>query len=472
MTDVTLYKTGYDRNACDIGIVHVGFGAFHRAHQAVYIDDVMEQTGDLGWGIAAVNLRESESELFAQSQNTADGYLLKTTSTAGDQQWRLVRPHIAFRDWSKDVEGAESLLALPSVHVVTMTVTESGYALNDDGTLNIHDPVIAKEISGGPARSIYGYLTRALQMRVDRIDQPISLLCCDNIRSNGHMLEQNLLSYLDAMGHRDLRQWVENNVSFPCSMVDRITPRSTPQLIEEVAHHFPGQSLAPVHGEDFIQWVIEDKFAAPMPNLAKAGVQIVDDVDPYEETKIRILNGGHTGLAYMGALFGHRTFDQAILDPDLRAHFDRWETENVLPGLPDDLPINKKAYLAKITDRFANKAIADALERICMDGTSKMPIFVQPTLASCLEKGIVPSAGYDCVASWVVYARLFSEGRMPVPYRDSFWEDLKPMIEPGAEEKLASDTRLWNDIPTRFPDFVSDLSQAIRRMDSRFRSGS
>lgn len=463
-----LFQTGYDQSACDIGIVHIGYGAFHRAHQAVYVDDYMELSGDLRWGIAAVNLRTSEAAGFAQAQSATQGYLLKTMPPEGFCQYRLVRPHLAFSDWTTDQDGAEALLARTTVHAVTITVTESGYYLQDDWRLNTQDPVIAAEIGGAFPTSIYGFLARALDRRRTVNGQPITLMCCDNIRANGLMLEQNLLDYLHLTGRPDLADWLQGNASFPCSMVDRITPRSTQALNSEVEEALPGQSLAPIQGETFIQWVLQDRFAGPMPDLARAGVQIVEDVDPFEEAKIRILNGGHTGLCYLGALAGYDTFDAAMRDPVLRAHFDGWEAENVLPGLTIDLPFDKRVYASKIAARFSNSAISDQLERVCMDGWSKLPIYVRPTLEGCLAQGISPRYGYDSIASWYVYARRFAAGQTQIPYRDPYWKQLEPLLAPGKENDFARNAQLWADLPKTYDDFVPGVLSAIRRMEENW----
>ena len=463
-----VFATEYDRADCSIGIVHVGYGAFHRAHQAVYVDDLMDRTGDLGWGIAAVNLRASEADTFAEAAGASDGYLLKYTGTTAPTAWRMVRPHLAFADWSNDAVAAETLVALDTVHVVTITVTESGYYLDDSGRLNLDDPVISGELDGGEGRSIYAYLHAALRRRRDAGGQPLSILCCDNIRGNGRMLEATLLSYLEAKGEDDLVDWVRARVTFPCSMVDRITPRSTPALVNEANSLFGGRSTSPIHSEDYIQWVLEDSFAGPMPDLAVAGVELVEDVDPYEEAKIRILNGGHTGLAYLGALAGHSTFDEAMRNAALRRHFDGLEKEEVLPGIAIDLPFDRHAYCERIAERFANRAIADALERICMDGFAKFPIFLRPTLEGCLTSGITPRYCYLSIASWYVYARRHASQQVSVPYHEPNWHLLEPMLEAGQEMVFAGSQLLWGDLPDRFPDFAAAIVNSIQEIDQRW----
>ncbi|MEX0310161.1 MAG: mannitol dehydrogenase family protein, partial [Tateyamaria sp.] len=220
MNEATFFKTGYDRAACDVGIVHIGYGAFHRAHQAVYLDDYMQVSGDLRWGIAAVNLRAVESDSFAAAQGK-DGYLLKSIAPDGTIEFRTVRSHLEFVDAAQDLDAALALFARPSVTVASMTVTESGYSFNDDWSLDLTAPPIAAELAGAPPQTIYGFLARALAERARLLNAPITLLCCDNIRSNGKVLENALLAYLEAAGLTDLAHWVRANVSFPCAMVDR-----------------------------------------------------------------------------------------------------------------------------------------------------------------------------------------------------------------------------------------------------------
>lgn len=464
-----LFATRYDRSECSLGVVHVGYGAFHRAHQAVYIDDYMDQTGDLRWGITAINLRAGESSAFANSSQVENGYILKTTSPEGQKELRLVRSHCQFLDWSLDAESAENAIANSNVHMITITVTESGYYLNDDFSLNINDPLISEEISGNRVSSIYAFLLNGLKRRYSETGNPVNILCCDNIRSNGHMLENNFKHYLALKSETELLEWVKQNVSFPCSMVDRITPRADESLQQEIAASFGVGHYDPIHGEAFSQWVVERNFSAPMPDLAKVGVEIVDDVDPYEEAKIRILNGGHTGLCYLGALAGHDTYDQAFADPELRMFFDNYETKEVLPGLDMELPLDKTEYLAMIAKRFSNGAIADQLERICMDGFSKMPVFIRPTLESCLKQGITPVHGFDCVASWYVFARRIAQGSMPIPYHEAYWNLLEPLVKPGNELEFAHSKRLWADLPNQYPEFVAGLTNAITEMEKKWR---
>jgi len=460
--------TQYDRSACEIGVVHLGFGAFHRAHQAVYLDDYMETSGDQRWGIAAVNLRGSESGHFNEAVEDIarhDGYYLKSFSAEDKVALRLVRSHTQFADWSTSALEAETLLSKVSVHLVTITVTESGYYTDTSGDLSVTDPTIAVEISGGKPKSVYGYLRAGLALRVASTGAPLTIACCDNIRQNGKMLRRNLLAYLTACGDEVLAEWVAANVAFPCSMVDRITPRSPAELGAELSSLVGKDVTSPIMAEDFIQWVLQDSKAAAMPDLAKAGVTVTPDVDPYEETKIRVLNGGHTALAYLAALEGVDTFDAAMRVPHLNAHFQNFETKEVLPAITIDLPFSKEGYLADIDRRFGNQAIGDTVARICADGMAKFPIFIRPTLTGCFEQGFTPVFAIRSIASWFVFACHVAAGKIPFEYVEPSWNELKSLLGGDA---FVTNQQLWGDLPVTYPAFAETLRHEITELESKW----
>ena len=463
-----IFATSYDRNACEIGVVHLGFGAFHRAHQAVYIDDYMNQTGDLGWGIAAVNLRSAEADQFqnaAAEISKLDGYYLKAVSSDDQLSLRRVRSHVKFADWSAEPQQTEALLAQSSVHLVTITVTESGYYTDPDGNLNTDDPLMAEEIAGTTKHSVYAYLRQALRQRMASTAAPLTIACCDNIRQNGKMLQNNLAAYLVACGDTELGNWVSENVAFPCSMVDRITPRAEPELSVELSAVVGEVVSSPIMTEDFVQWVLQDHFAATMPDLAQVAVTVTSDVDPYEETKIRVLNGGHTALSYLAALEGIETFDETMRIPHLRAHFEAFEIEEVLPAIRIDLPFSKQDYLETITRRFGNRAIGDTIARICADGMVKFPIFIRPTLEGCFAQGIVPTYSIRSIASWHQFACHVAAGKIPFKYVEPSWDDLSKML--GTEDFVTS-RQLWGELPETYPDFAALLRSEIKEMELKW----
>jgi D-arabinitol 4-dehydrogenase len=467
-THTPVFATNYDRSACQIGVVHLGFGAFHRAHQAVYIDDYMETSGDLRWGIAAINLRGSEGGHFETAKSDIarhDGYFLKSISAEGEVALRRVRSHVEFADWSVAKTEAEALLSASSVHLVTITVTESGYYTDPNGDLNTADKTILAEIAGETPQSVYGYLRAALRNRVAATGAPLTIACCDNIRQNGKMLRRNLLAYLEACGDQSLAQWVGANVAFPCSMVDRITPRSPAELGPELSALVGKDVTSPIMAEDFIQWVLQDSAAAAMPDLAQSGVTVTPDVDPYEETKIRVLNGGHTALCYMAALEGVETFDAAMRVPHINEHFQNLETKEVLPAITLALPFSKEDYLVDIARRFSNQAIGDTVARICADGMAKFPIFIRPTLAGCFEQGIVPVFTIRSIASWYVFARHVDAGKIPFNYVEPSWNVLKALL---GTEAFLTNRQLWGDIPETYPKFAETLRREIEELESKW----
>lgn len=464
---ITLATSGYDPAACQIGIVHVGLGAFHRAHQAYYIDRYMDQTGDLDWGIAAVNLRAADRDGFARLQ-ASDGYVLKTRAPDGAVGHRLIRAHTTFVDWSNNAADAAALLALPSVQMVTITVTESGYSLDKRANLNTDAAEIQAEINGGMPRTIYGYLRQGLGLRQKSGAGAITVLCCDNLRGNGSMLRRNFDAYLQAVGDENLRGWIAGNVTFPCSMVDRITPKPTEADSNESEVLFGRVNDNTVMAEDFIQWVVEDNFAGSRPDLARVGVQFVADVDPYEEAKIRILNGGHTCLAYLGVLAGHDTFDEVMRDNKLFVHFLNVEENEVVTAIRDQVPFDVDAYLQRVTARFLNRYIADSLQRICMDGVSKFPIFVLPTIRDTFARGMVPIHAIRSVASWYVFARRIELGQLRFQYDDPNYGLLQPLLGVGHEAEFAASAGIWGDLPQVYAGFIPQLVAAIAEIEQDY----
>lgn len=419
-----MLRTTYDKSECQTGIVHIGYGAFHRAHQAMYIDDYMQKTGDLRWGIVAVNLR---NEGFRE----IDDYIVKTPS-----KYRLVRSHLDFIDWTKNRTIAKHLLTLPSVHLITITVTESGYS---------------------PGSPLYEYLACGLRNR----KHPITILTCDNMRQNGVALETQFLAYLYQTNQYEMVDWVRENVKFPSCMVDRITPRTTMKLCDEVDSIYPGFGTNPVQTEEYSKWVIERNFASDFPNLEEVGVTITDDIEPYEETKIRILNGGHTSLAYIGVLSGYTTFDQVMKNDAHREHFKKLQEEEIVPSIEGEFPFDLNDYVDEVEERFSCESNTDDLERVCMDGFMKFHTFVVPSLKACLEQGKKPIRIYKSIAAWYIYARRFARGCTKIKYNEPNWTLLEPLLREGHVDDFVSNERLWGDIPKLFITFPRDLKTIL-----------
>ena len=298
---------------------------------------------------------------------------------------------------------------------------------------------------------------------------PITIACCDNLQENGVMLEHCFIQYLNALNNEKLLNWVLENTSFPSSMVDRITPKIDLQELQEIQRMFNRQDDCSVFSEDFIQWVIEDNFAGIRPPLDEVGVEIVDDVEPYENTKIRILNGGHTVLAYLGVLKGYETFDSAIRDSELSDFFDGIQSEEIIPSLPINSPVDYERYLLTTKRRFENKHLPDFLSRICMDGATKFPIFLLPTIEWHLLKGVTPEYSIKAIASWYIFLCKVITNEISFEYIEPKWNLLKLFLADDKEESFASSEELWGSIPRVYPNFSKRLVEEIKAMKVRYK---
>ena len=452
----------FKREECKIGIVHLGVGNFHRAHQALYINNYINDTKELNWGICGINLRKEERGNFNFLKNRDGKYILKTTSTDGETEFSEIHSIKKLIDWSKDKEEAENILSNRNVEILTMTVTESGYYINEENNLNLNLDIVKDNIQQKENTIIFSFLLSALKKRMVSIDKEITLLCCDNIRENGLMLEKCLKQYVKASNELELFQWIEKKVSFPSCVVDRITPRAPEYLASEIKEKFDIDENSSVMAEPFIQWVIEDNFISKRPNLEKVGVQFVQNVFPYEEAKIRILNGGHVALSYIGALKGHETYDEAICDRELQQYFFELERKEIIPALGNEAPFDLEEYMIIIFERFKNTNIGDKLERIAMDGVGKFPIFILPTINKCFELNIIPENSIESIASWYIFMKKIDNKTLKFNYYEPSWEWIKQYLKDDMLEKFIFNSDLWGDTPKKYPMFGEVLNKKIQ----------
>ena len=451
----------YKIEECKIGIVHLGVGNFHRAHQALYINNYIEKTNDKNWSICGINLRKEEKENFNFLKKRNGKYILKTASSDGEVEFSEIHSIKKLIDWSEEKEKAENILCDKNVEIVTMTVTESGYYINEDNNLNLNLQIVKDNISQKENTIIFSFLLSALKKRMDTLDKEITLLCCDNIRENGLMLEKCLKQYVEQSKELELLNWIEQKVSFPSCVVDRITPRSPNYLKKEIKENFYIDESCSVMAEPFIQWVIEDNFIGKRPKLEDVGVQFVNNVFPYEESKIRILNGGHVALSYIGALKGHKTYDQAILDKELQQYFFELERKEIIPALDNIAPFNLEEYMMIIFDRFKNENIGDKLERIAMDGVGKFPIFILPTINKCFELNIHPENAIESIASWYIFMKKINNKTLDFNYYEPSWDWIKKYLEDDMTEEFIFNSELWGEIPNKYPEFSNILRKKI-----------
>lgn len=383
------------RAAAAIGIVHFGPGAFHRAHQATYIDDLLDH--DPRWGIAAVSLRSAGTVEALAAQ---DGLYTLVVRDA-DPVTRVIGAHQRFLGPGDDIEIARQL-ADPAVRLVTMTVTEKGYCLAGDGTLDMAHADIVHDLAGGAPRSIIGWLVAGLAARRAAGVAPFVPMPCDNLASNGAKLHAALVAFA-ARRDPSLADWIADAVRVPSTMVDSITPANDAALLADVAATIGLEDLAPVQRESFVQWVIEDVGGDAVDALRGAGATVTRDVAGFEQAKLRILNGAHSTLAYLGLLRGAETVAEAMADTVLADFVAAMIQRDIVPMLPAIPGFDVDAYAQAILARFRNPAIAHRLDQIAQDGSQKLPYRLGDTLVANRRAGRMPTHVARALAGWVAF---------------------------------------------------------------------
>nr|WP_174296646.1 mannitol dehydrogenase family protein [Sphingomonas bacterium] len=386
-------RSGYDRATQRIGIVHLGVGAFHRAHQAVYTDDAMAG-GDRDWAIAGVSLRSPTARDALAPQ---DGLFTVTHRGATGEGTALVG---AVRDLVVAPEAPDrvaTLLASPGVHVVTLTVTEKAYYRQPDGSLD----VAAVAATGG---TIYHHLAEGLARRRDACLPGLTLLSCDNLAGNGAVLAAGLATWLDRIDPT-LRRWSEAECACPSSMVDRIVPAVSAVGLNEVERAIGLRDEGAVVTEPFRQWVIEDRFAGPRPRWELGGAQLVADVAPFEAAKLRMLNGAHSALAYLGLLAGHAFVHEAVADPGIAAVIEQLMRVEAAASLDPAPGQDLSAYADALLARFRNPALPHRLAQIATDGSQKIPQRWLETLTVNAARGRRCPAILRALAAWTIHVR-------------------------------------------------------------------
>lgn len=394
-------RFAYDRDAQEIGVVHLGIGAFHRAHAARYTDLAMS-AGDRDWAICGVSLRSRDvrDQLVPQGglySVTERGVGTETTSIVGAVRSVVVG--------SEDPSGVVAALALPSTRIVTLSVTEKGYHTAIGGGLAVESPDVAHDLSGAPQkRSIYGYLAEGLARRRKSGLPGLTLVSCDNLADNGPRLAACLAQFLD-LADASLGTWVEAECAVPATMVDRIVPATTAEQIDRLEARLGVRDEAAVFTEPFSQWVIEDNFAGARPRWDAVGAQFVRDVKPYEDAKLRMLNGAHSALAYLGLRRAHTYVHEAVADAQIAPLIARLMLDEAAPSLPAVAGLDPRAYAAALLERFANPALGHRLEQIAMDGSQKIPQRWLPTLRYHQQQGEQCPAILEALAAWILHVR-------------------------------------------------------------------
>ncbi|WP_157018912.1 mannitol dehydrogenase family protein [Mesorhizobium xinjiangense] len=400
------------------GILHFGIGNFHRAHQALYLDDLMNDGLDHDWAIVGAGVLPADNAM----REALAGQDWLTSVVEQDAEKVTARVTGVMIDYLRPEDRATIVarLADPAIRIVSMTITEGGYFIDaTTGTFNPGHPQIAADAAKpDDPKTVFGLILAGLKTRRDAGIPPFTVMSCDNIPGNGHVTADAVVG-LAELSDPDLATWVRGNVSFPNSMVDRITPATSARERAHLAETFGIEDAWPVYCEPFRQWVMEDDFPTGRPAFEKAGVTFVDDVAPYELMKIRILNGGHAAIAYPAALMDVHFVHEAMAEPLIRDFLSKLEEEEIIPVVPPVPGVDLKAYFAQIEDRFSNPKVGDTIARLCQDGSNRQPKFILPSTADRLNEG-ADITGLSLVSAlWCRFCAGTTDSGRPTDYNDA-----------------------------------------------------
>ncbi|MDE2347723.1 MAG: mannitol dehydrogenase family protein [Gammaproteobacteria bacterium] len=451
----------YPRDAVTAGIAHIGVGAFHRAHLAVYVERCLSDADQRDWGVLGISLLARDAG-FAKDLKAQDRlYSLTELAADGGRVTRVIGAIVEYVYAPDDPARLIERLSDPAIRIVSLTITEGGY---------VPDPESVAHDLAHPAapKTAFGFIVAALALRRATGVPPFAVMSCDNLRHNGEQARRACVAHATARSP-ELASWIADNVDFPNAMVDRITPAMSADRRTRLNTLNGLDDLVPVACEEFIQWVLEDRFRHGRPKWERHGVQMVADVAPYEEAKIRLLNGAHQMISYPAWLAGHRQVDAALADPLFRRYLKCFLEEdagvwvNSLPGM--DL----SDYKRQVLERFSNPAISDEIERLCLDGGSKIPAFLKPTLNDCLRTGQDArrlAFLLACFDRCVRIGRDDENNRFPLREPNAMqW--IQPMIDGGSPMTLLNTVELVGDEAAADARFVSQYLACVAQLGDR-----
>lgn len=472
-------RPAYDRRALAPGIVHLGIGAFARAHLAVATEAAISADParpDLRWGLVGVSLRQPDTrEALAPQQGLytvavrdadAEGRPRQALQVVGCLTQLLVAP--------EDPGAVLEALAHPQARIASLTVTEKGYLRDPAGAGPWWDhPDIVHDLAHPQApRSAVGFLVHALALRRQRGLAPLTLLSLDNLPANGHTLQALVTAFAQRVD-AELARWIEARCTFPSSMVDRIVPRTTDDDREQASRALGARDAWPVLAEPFLDWAVEDRFAAGRPAWGAGGARFVAAAEPWERLKLRMVNGSHSAIAYLGAMAGWDTVDRAVAQPALRAYVEALLRDEVEPTLPPLPGLDPAAYRTRLLARFANPALAHRTQQIAMDGTQKLPQRLLGPLRERLATGAPVARLGLALAAWLHYLRGVNEAGHAYPLQDPLAAELtalhrRAQAGAGAEERARAFTHyapVFGDLADH-PVLVPVLARALESLDA------
>jgi mannitol 2-dehydrogenase len=457
----------YQREGVKQGIVHVGVGGFHRAHLAAYVDTLLEQFNSQDWSICGVDLQPFAAPMRDALGSQDNLYTMIECDTEGTSA-RVIGSITDYLFAPDNCEAVIAKMAHPDTHIVSMTVTESGYYMNENThELQIDHPDIAADLAGQqPPRTVFAYLYAALARRYAAGLRPFTVMSCDNMQKNGD-ISRNMLLAFARQQNPEVADWIAENGAFPNSMVDRITPRTSDENKAQLAQEFGVEDSWPVVTEVFHQWVLEDKFADGRPPFEKAGVQVVPNVhkvEEYELIKLRLLNASHSAMGYAGYLGGFTYIHEVIADPTFRKYIRNMMQEEVQPLLPRIPGVSVDDYCNTLLGRFSNPTLKDELPRICLGGSGKIPQFIMPSIAEQIQAGGPLRRLTLCAAAWFRYLRGINEQGQAFKLDDPMAEELQAKAL-GSPFSVLEVKSLFGDDLRDDKRFVAELKNALESLE-------
>ncbi len=447
-----------------LGIVHFGVGNFHRAHQAMYVDRLMNAGLARDWAISGVGLLERDARMRDALVGQDGLYTLTLRHPDGRDEISVIGSIQRFLYAPDEPAAVLEQLVSPQVRIVSLTITEGGYVADPiNGRNPEDDPLVAEEVAGGLAqpRTAFGWIVAALRERRRLGIAAFAVMSCDNIQGNGRVARLSVEG-VARLVDPELADWIAATVAFPCTMVDRITPATTPADGDRIRQALGLEDAWPVASEPFTQWVVEEHFPAGRPPLERVGVTFTKDIDAYEAIKLRLLNGAHQAMAYVGQLAGFTHVHEACADPRLagflRAYMEREAVPTIAAPEGFDLP----GYIDQLFERFGNPQVADPLARLSVDSSNRIPKFLLPVVADRFVAGWRSPVSAAVIATWRAYCRAVGEGRFIL-------DDEAAATLIGAASGEPGD--FLADVPTlvalaQDPGFVADYHRAVELLES------
>jgi mannitol 2-dehydrogenase len=462
----TVPGPAYDRSRVTAGVVHFGVGGFHRAHQAAYHDRLMNEGKALEWGICGVGVMPGDRAM-KEALDAQDGlYTLVVKHADGTFEPRVVGSIVEYRFAPDDPEAVLETLASEATRIVSLTITEGGYGVD------ARDPDIAHDLApGATPRTAFGFITEALRRRRERGLAPFTVMSCDNLQGNGDLSRRAFTAFA-RLRDASLGEWVEREVRFPNSMVDRITPVTTDDDRAEVRDRFGIDDRWPVVCEPFTQWVLEDSFSLGRPPYEDAGVQVVEDVEPYELMKLRLLNASHQALCYFAYLMGYRLVHDAAQDPLFRAFLRGYMDEEATPTLAPVPGVDLDEYKRTLIERFSNPEVRDTVARLCAESSDRIPKWLLPVVRAQLETGGPIGRSAAVVASWARYAEGVDEQGEPIEVVDRLRDELTAIAgrqREGEPDAFIANRELFGDLAEdpRFADAYRSVLGSLHERGAR-----